>query len=120
WQFWNRRGNLREGLNWMEKVLDKGNDLSPELRAALLSGAGNLARSQHNYAAAEAHLTESLALSKTLSDGAGVRRALNNLGLVSFSSGDYAAARAYLLEGLAAARAAGNTEQASYPLSNLG
>lgn len=101
WRFWELRGHLAEGREWLERVLALSRSTPPGVRARALGGAGNLARGQGDYAAAGQLYDESLALARAGTDQAFVATALTRLGLVRMNDGDYPAARALLEEGLA-------------------
>jgi non-specific serine/threonine protein kinase len=121
WWYWLVRGHLGEGRDWLSRLLAAGprGQTSPT-RANALTGAGELARHQGDYAAARTLHEEGLALQRELGDRRGVATSLINLGGVAYDQGDYAAARALLQESLAAFRELGDPRGIATSLHNLG
>ena len=117
--FWNIRGHLSEGREWLAKALALKPKKSAS-RALVLIWAGYLAYSQGDYASARALYEESLAIERELGDKAGIATSLNNLGLVAKAQGDYASARALHEESLAIWRELGNKAGIAMSLNNLG
>ena len=60
WRFWEVRGRLREGRDWLEAILTEAGHDAPAARAGALNGAGNLARDVGDYERGAAHHTEAL------------------------------------------------------------
>jgi predicted ATPase len=87
WRFWLLRAHLSEGRAWFERALSIAEG-SPHLRAEALRGAAALASSQGDYLHARAFSQESVELSRTLGDTAGLARALSNLGNTLVDGGD--------------------------------
>ena len=75
-------GNLVEGRRWLDRALALPGG-SPLLRARALKAAGNLARDQGDYAAAERQHDEALGLFDRAGTSADVAACLNNLGNVA-------------------------------------
>ena len=93
WQFWYRRGYLREGRQWMARALNRTNaQTEAALRAALHHGAGVLAWNQGHYTVARTHYEQGLAIRRGLGDEQGVAVLLNNLGTLALDRGDHRAA----------------------------
>ena len=89
---WRIRGPVREGLGWMESVLDYANAAPSALRAALLTRAGDLAMVQGDIARAGALHDASVALARSLEEQRVLMFALGWRGLTALHEGklDYA------------------------------
>ena len=98
WQFWNTRGHLLEGRQWLKRALEKTKQDATEpeasmARALALNRAGRLAYSQSDYVAARTLFEESLTIRRRLGDQKKVANSLDLLGEVAESQGDYTTAR---------------------------
>ncbi len=91
WRYWEIRGDLVEGRRWLDRALALPGG-SPLLRARTLKAAGNLARDQGDYAAAERQHDEALGLFDRAGTSADVAACLNNLGNVALDQGRRSAA----------------------------
>ncbi len=125
WRFWHVRGYLGEGRGWLSRALMAGPgrqhpEGATEVRAKALSGAGWLAHTQGDFAAAQPLFEESLQIHRKLGDSRGIAVCLCNLGNVAYSVGDYAVARALYEESLAIQRELGDRWGISRWLNNLG
>ncbi len=124
WKFWELRGDLSEGLAWLEEALalplDGGDPALAAPRARALNGAGALARTRGHYERSARYHEASLALRRRLDDRRGVAASLHNLGVVARDRGDYPGSRAYLEESLTIARELGDARQLALTLLNLG
>ena len=120
WRFWYARGYFAEGRRWLEALLALPVAAPPAVRAEALNGAGALAHSQGDDAAAAVLLGQSLAARRDLDDPRGVSSSLNNLGVVARAQGDHAAARTRFEEALAINRAEGFRAWEALTLNNLG
>lgn len=118
-RFWWTRGYVEEGRRWMEQSLALPGVVAPVVRAEALNGAGNLAYTQGDYAAARRFHEQSLALRRELADQRGIAGSLNNLGLLASHAGDLTGARALYEEAIAINRAAGNRAWEAINLGNL-
>ena len=119
--FWFLRGHVREGRDWLERVLTRsGAAGDPAQRARLLQAAGALAWVQGDYAAARPRLEESLAASRAAGDTPATGGTLLYLGLVALLEGDTAGARPLFEEALAVARAVGDRVAEGSALRSLG
>src|SRR4029077_4112716 len=85
------RGDLVEGRRWLDRALALPGG-SPLLRARTLRAAGNLARDQGEYAAAERRHDEAHGLFDRAGTSADVAACLNNLGNVALDQGRRSAA----------------------------
>jgi predicted ATPase/DNA-binding CsgD family transcriptional regulator len=119
WYFWFQRGLPGEGRRWLTRALARCGTAGPD-RAQALLGAGTLAWRQGDFAAARAHLDESVALWRDAPDVRGRAEALHVLGHVEFDQRDYATARALFEESLAAYRRAADTPGSLPLMADLG
>jgi predicted ATPase/DNA-binding SARP family transcriptional activator len=119
-EYWQVRGHLAEGRRWFGTFLDKGQNAPTEVRAKALSGAGNLALLQGDYAQTRSFYDRSLALWQELGDRKQSGQLFNNLGNLALSQGEYASAQAYYATSLAIGRKVGNKPGISRSLNNLG
>jgi DNA-binding CsgD family transcriptional regulator/tetratricopeptide (TPR) repeat protein len=122
--FWRLRGHLREGRVWLDRAValsepsDAGDvPVSPELRAAALDGAGDLAWSLGDFDRAATLHAESLAISRALGDQAAIARALFGLGDVARRRADPAAA-AHFAEALRIFDDLGERAWSAFALNN--
>ena len=92
WRFWEIRGYLAEGRQWLDRALALTKEASV-LRADALTGAGILAAAQGDHAAAVRYHEESLRIHEELENEASIRYALNNLANATLHYGDHDRAR---------------------------
>ena len=92
WRFWEIRGYLVEGRQWLDRVLALTGDITP-LRADAFTGAGILAAAQGDHVAAVRYHEQSLRIHQELGNDASVRYGLNNLANATLHSGDHTRAR---------------------------
>jgi predicted ATPase len=104
WRFWEVRGRIREGRDWLEGILAETGRESPAARARALNGAGNLARDLGDYARSAERHAEALGLRREIGDARGVAGSLNNLGVLAHDRGRYGSAETYLSDALTAWR----------------
>jgi non-specific serine/threonine protein kinase len=117
--FWETRGYLREGRRWLADVLGEAG-VPSLVRAKVLTTAALLAWVQGDYAQAQSHYAESLALYRAAGDQAGMARALQGLGILARIAGDYAEAGRLYQEGLALYEQMGAQHGVAALLNNLG
>ncbi len=103
--FWRLRGPVNEGRQWMEPMLAVGDDVSPALRAALMTRAGDLAMVQGEFTRAWELLDASIALSRELGDRQLLTFALGFRGAAAYPAGDDDLAKQLLEEAASLARA---------------
>ncbi|HWE61836.1 MAG TPA: tetratricopeptide repeat protein [Chloroflexota bacterium] len=124
WQFWEIGGHVREGREWLERLLAHESPVADvafaTARAAALNGAGALAFDQGDFPRATALHEECLALRRAIDDRRGMAVSLNNLGNSASSQGDYSRALTCYGESLALKRQLGDTRGMSVTLSNMG
>jgi tetratricopeptide (TPR) repeat protein len=119
--FWQTRGHVSEGRERSAAALSRrGTQGRTKARADALSGAGNLAHMQGDYASARSLFEEGLALQRELGDKSGIAMSYMNLGIVANDQGDYAAARSLYEESLALHRELGDKHGMAASLVNLG
>ncbi len=88
WRFWQSRGILSEGRDWCAEALAKDAMREPSIdRAAVLNGAGTLARDQSDHDAAHQSHEMALSLCRQLADREGEATALIGLGIVATHRG---------------------------------
>lgn len=118
--YWIRRGYWVGGRRWIERILERENQLDAPLRAELLKRAGDMARVQGELDIARARLEAAVALDRALGEPTTTAASLNSLGLVFHALGDLAAARACLEESIDLSRASGEQIVLARALNNLG
>lgn len=119
WRFWEIRGYLLEGRQWLERVLEQSKGQISEQRAEVLTGAGILAAAQGDHAAA-VHLHEqSLAIQQELGNRHAVAFALNNLANAALHHGDIERARRLYEEAAARARDLRDTRALHFALLHV-
>jgi non-specific serine/threonine protein kinase len=117
--FWEARGRLQEGRDWLARALALPAASEPSAaRARALRGAGVIAGRLAESASACGALEESLAIARRLGDRRAEALALNALGLASLSGGDYGAALELYRAGLAIARELGWRHREGVQLGN--
>jgi predicted ATPase/class 3 adenylate cyclase len=119
WRFWFVHGYLHEGRDWLRRAL-AGGPTPPEVRAAALNGAGNLAWVLRDLDAARAYHEEALALRREVGNPLEIGGSLNNLGLIARHTGDLLGARHYFQEALEVYQAAHHRARLAITLNNLG
>jgi predicted ATPase/DNA-binding CsgD family transcriptional regulator len=115
---WGLRGFVREGREWLARLLAQTPGRTA-VRAAALNRAGYLALRQGDYAAALALLDEGLALSRELGDKSAIAVAQQFRGLVRHAQRDFAEAIADLEESLALSQELGDDARVSGTLQYL-
>jgi hypothetical protein len=105
-RFWQARGPIAEGHQWLEQGLEKsgsgaGTDASLRVRAKALEYSGTLAWYRSQVALARTRLEQSIALCRAIGDGPGIARAINSLAGMQNITSDTQGARDLLERGLA-------------------
>ena len=90
WPYWAHRGHIREGVNWLQRLLAHDQDAPDEVKAPALIGAGALAQSAGNYKLALAYFAESVALCRTTNSPVDLGIALYQLARVAYRDGESA------------------------------
>jgi len=119
--FWFVRGYLLEGIDWLEKVLPRGQDVSPHLKADALKNLGSLLlwRDEKGYERSTKLLEESLTLYQQLGDDSGIAWVLNQLGLIAVGQNDFERAKQLLNESLTIRRRLGDPWNIAHTLQNF-
>ena len=119
WRFWAVRGHYAAGRERLTAALARpgGTD---NTRARAANGAGNLARAQGDYDAAEAHFSEALALVSGPDDAFFQAVCVCNLGMVAMHREDYAQATALHERALTLRREIGDRPGIAFALQSLG
>ncbi|MBC7804569.1 MAG: tetratricopeptide repeat protein [Akkermansiaceae bacterium] len=121
YRFWYVRGYWSEGREHLNRALGyPAASIRSRERARALHGAGALAYSQGEYAAARMLLEESLSIRRELGDKAGVACSLNTLGCVAYDQGQFDMAWALHEESLGIRRELEDREGIAESLSSLG
>jgi predicted ATPase/class 3 adenylate cyclase len=113
WRYWEIRGYLVEGRQWLERTLAATDGEVSALRANTLTGAGILAHVQGDYPAAIRYHEESLEQHRQVGSRPSVAYALFNLANLIAEHGDLAEARKLYEEGIAMGRAIGDIRGAA-------
>ncbi len=121
WVYWNNRGYLDEGRQWLERAIARMREPGKPRAKALLS-AGWLTWQQGDYAVARAYVEESISLWRGLGTESrtGLAEALHMFGHVSFDQRHYDQARTLYEESLALYRDLQDQEISSALISDLG
>ena len=122
--FWDTRGHLREGRDWLTRLLKNAETDAPAISHTVLAKAwstlGRLAWSQGDFAeAADAHQT-ALALWRETGDVSGIAWSLYDLAATLYRQGESAASRALAEESLALAERYGDDACVARALNQLG
>lgn len=124
WAFWQSRGYLAEGRNWLEELLllQIGNNLpiSPLVRAKALYAAAALAFRQADYKRAAELAESSLSAAREAREPARIGVPLSMLAILATEQGDYARAAAMHAEALELYHGLGDVARESSTLINLG
>jgi predicted ATPase/DNA-binding SARP family transcriptional activator/DNA-binding CsgD family transcriptional regulator len=119
WWFWQVRGHVHEGSDWLEALLARDSGAATPARAKALVGAGVLLWRRGETVRAVALETESLALARRLGDPQATALALHYLGIYSYERGDREQAAVLLTEAVALWRAAGPPWRLAASLARL-
>ena len=119
WWFLRDSGYYHEGWNFLERALERGEDVAVPVRAKVLWAAGHLALFQGHYERGEALCQESLALFQAIGDTKGMGTAVYHLAAAAYVRGDLAVARSRLEESLALSREVGDKSFVGYALNFL-
>jgi non-specific serine/threonine protein kinase len=120
-RFWAIRArNTTEGREWHARLLESvPKDIAVRDRAWALNGAGMLAQSQGDCAAAEPLFRQSLAISREINERRLEAHGLTGLAMLAMDRAQYAEAEPLLVECVALARSAGDRPLVAIGLSNL-
>ncbi|HEX2032400.1 MAG TPA: adenylate/guanylate cyclase domain-containing protein [Actinomycetota bacterium] len=107
WRFWQQRGRLAEGREWMERLLALPSERGP-VRAWALTALGSIAYWQNDYGPMQRAYDEALAIARELGDPLLLAHAYHNAAYRHMVEQDHGAADEVLREGLRWAEAAGD------------
>lgn len=116
--YWSMRGQLKEGLDWIERFLQTPGIDAPS-RARLLSAAAPILRLLGDWEQALASAETALALFSG-ENANGQENALAGAGLAALDKGDYELARAYLTRCLEVDRSLGSHHLEAATICNIG
>jgi tetratricopeptide (TPR) repeat protein len=122
WRFWRARGDLREGREWLERLLElaERGTVPAHVRTRGLYATGSLAYSQGDYAAASGWLELAATEARVLGDRRTAVVTAIGLGTLATEQGDVGRAAARFAEGLALAREVGDWRGIAGALTGLG
>jgi predicted ATPase len=121
WRFWQLRGHIREGRDWLSSLLAR---IGPDTDAAILApahtAAGNLAYWQADTVDARAHYERALKLDKALGNEGRIADDVRNLGFVAMQEKNPKLAQEHFRESLSRWEAIGDRFQIAEAQSSLG
>ena len=120
WRFWQARGPISEGRQWLERALQLSDQSDISGRAPALDGVGCLAYLQGDFPAAYQSLESCLLLQRELGNQRGIASALNHLAGVVMQLSDFRRARDLYEESLTINRALDDRWGVRTCLNNLG
>ena len=120
WRYWLVRGQLSEGVAWLERALALPVDLPPVMRAQAFNNQGNLALELADFGRSEWLYRQALALHEQADNQEGVADEFNNLGVLLSIQGKWGDARTLFERSLAIRRELGDRTAMPNTLSNLG
>jgi predicted ATPase len=118
-RFWEIRGHAEEGRHWFERMLAATRDDPTVLRANALTGAGMLAFTQGDFAAAIAFHEQSLELHQRLGSPAAIAYAANNVANAALQQGDYQRAHRLYDQAVVIARQIDDRHAMAFGLMNM-
>ena len=105
---WLAHGLYREGLQWLERALERSSHTASAGRVQALVAAGMLSIFQGDYARAATFSPEAVVLAQEFDDPLLVGQALTIAGFLAYRQGDYGQAEELLTEGYARLSQLGN------------
>ncbi len=121
WSFWESRGYVREGLDWLERALEQAeNEVPPAITARALIGAAALRRARGDVTIAEGLARQSTAIRRELNDATGLAESLIILATILAQAGQAEEALALAREGIALRRQHGDAVGTAWALLELG
>jgi predicted ATPase len=104
WPYWLQRGNVREGVNWLNRALAGDRSGPADIVARALTGAGALAHAQGNPTTAVAYLEQSIELCRATNNVEQLGHALFEFAHVAYRNGDIERSNSALDESIAILR----------------
>ena len=121
WRFWQLRGHIREGREWLSLLLATvAPETDPAILAAAHTAAGNLAYWQADTIEGRAHYERALELDKALDDEARIADDVRNLGFVAMQEKNPKVAQQHFRDSLSRWEAIGDRFQIAEAQSSLG
>ena len=119
--FWFVHGHLREGVVWLEKVLENGEGapLSSQAKALRFLGGLLIFSEEKDFERISMLLEKSLGLYRKLDDRAGIAWVLNQLGLIAYIHGEFTEAQKLLEESLVLREQVGDPWEIAQTLGNF-
>ena len=119
--FWTFHTHLKEGLDWLEEIFERGCDVPfPRVRFKLQVALATFARYQGDFEKAGKAYEDCLAEGKAANDLRQVALSNRGLGMVAHARGDLTAARKFINEGLNTSRELNDELGIAYSLNILG
>jgi tetratricopeptide (TPR) repeat protein len=118
YRFWDTRGHIAEGKDWLEAVLAHSKRRS-KARVKALNGLGLLISKLGDVARADSILREALSMARATKDRQGTALSLATLGALLWTRGD-ASGKAFLEESIALGRELGDQIRIANSLNGLG
>jgi predicted ATPase/DNA-binding SARP family transcriptional activator/DNA-binding CsgD family transcriptional regulator len=119
WWFWQVRGYVGEGCDWLERLLERGSTALTPARAKALVGAGVLLWRRGETSRAVVYETEGLVVARHLEDPRAIGLALHYLGMHAHGAGDCESAAALLTEAVGLWRQGGPAWRLAASLARL-
>ncbi len=120
WPFWQNRGHIPEGREWLAALLSAPSGKRPTVgRAQALVGAGTLAFLQGDRDVARSSFQESLETFRSLGDTRGMADAFIGLARVALLQGDHVEMRRLSEESLSLARAVADRQREAIALHHV-
>jgi predicted ATPase/class 3 adenylate cyclase len=121
WRFWQLRGHIREGREWLSHLLARAApDADPAILAPAHTAAGNLAYWQADTVDGRAHYERALELDKALENDARIADDVRNLGFVAMQEKNPRLAMEHFQESLSRWEAIGDRFQIAEAQASLG
>ena len=120
WFFWHIRHYIREGLEWLDKLLALAPDAPPMVRSKALFAAGWLAQNNRELRRAEDLAEASLQLARQIGDKRSIAYPLSTVAWLNYFTGEYGRATTFGEESLALFREVNDSWGIVHVLNILG
>jgi tetratricopeptide (TPR) repeat protein len=118
--YWLRRGRWREGLVWLEELLERAGGAPPAVMAQALAGVGNISYTQKELQKAREAFEQSVALYRTTDDDIALGATLEWFGQVIRDLGDLTTAKRLTEEAITILRRDPRSWNLAHALKDLG
>jgi predicted ATPase len=118
--FWEVRGHLREGVDWLQEALPRAADATPELRMKALAVSGSMATRLGDIERSQEQKEAALALARELGEDVWIARELSDLGTIAAMREEFEQASELMEESAALFRKLDEPSRLATVLSNLG